>query len=283
MKPTAIRPLFLVGCPRSGTTLLQSLLAAHSQVVSFPESKFFQYLVPEYEPKRYRIGLASRRLRPMLERFFQEIGYPEMERRLPRVPLFMGQYTRLFIKLLNDITQAQGKGLWLEKTPEHLHYLDYIEKFVPSARIIHIVRNGADVVASVYEMTQKYPDSWWGKTYTDLDCCIDQWMQKLEISRRYLAKPNHSLVRYERLVENPRQVLQELCQFLEIEFEESMLHKYGGVAQGLIRPRETWKAATSGAIQNANGTKFARVFNQTQQQYILERLSKVKMDELSLT
>jgi hypothetical protein len=39
-----MKRIFLVGAPRSGTTILQSLLAAHPEVISFPESKFFHYL-----------------------------------------------------------------------------------------------------------------------------------------------------------------------------------------------------------------------------------------------
>ncbi|NJL55543.1 sulfotransferase [bacterium] len=40
---TACPPLFLVGCPRSGTTLLQSMLASHPQIASFPETKFSSF------------------------------------------------------------------------------------------------------------------------------------------------------------------------------------------------------------------------------------------------
>lgn len=83
--------LFLVGCPRTGTTLIQSLLAAHSQIASFPESHL----------------------------------------------LLAGGGTRW------------GQTIWLEKTPLHLLYIKQFEQFIPGVKFIHLLRNGADVVASL--------------------------------------------------------------------------------------------------------------------------------------
>ncbi|MGK7877104.1 MAG: sulfotransferase [Xenococcaceae cyanobacterium] len=276
MKLASNSPVFLVGCPRSGTTLLQSLLTAHPKIASFPESKFFQYLVPEYEPRRRSLGVASRRLRPMLEQFFEEIGYPEMKQHLPNMPQFLGQYTRKFIKILDRIAQKQGKSIWVEKTPEHLEYIEYIEKFVPEALIIHIIRNGSDVVASLYEMGQKYSSTW---DVLEIDSCIDKWIKFIEISRSYLHKPHHTMVRYEQLVEDPQPVLMKVCEFIGVEFNESMLQDYRVVAKQLIRDREKWKALVSEPIQNNNSYKFYKLFDEAQQQYILERLSGVNLDE----
>jgi hypothetical protein len=225
--------------------------------------------------------MASRRLRPMLKKFFEEIGQPEMQRYLPKTPLFMGQYTRRFIKIMNQIAREQGKSIWLEKTPEHLHYIDYIEKFVPEAKIIHIVRSGSAVVASLYDMAQKYPQSWWGTCYREIDWCIDGWIAKIEITRNHLHKPNHQLVRYEQLVENPAEVLAELCEFIGVERDEGMLQDYRKVAKQLIRDREEWKVSVRDDIQNANAKKFCTLFDETQQQYIRDRLSGISLDELS--
>ena len=272
---------FIVGCPRSGTTLLQSLLAAHPKITSFPESKFFTRLVPTYEPKRRAIGLASARAKGNLEDFLKEIDQPKMLRILPVIPQFVDQYARRFINILDRLTLDRGKTIWLEKTPEHLHWLDCIERTVPQPKIIHIVRNGTDVVASIYELSQKYPKRW-GKCAKGLDDCIDRWISDVEISRSYANQPNHSLVRYEDLIENPRIVLKHLCHSLEIDFDAKMLQDYGTTSKQLIRDRETWKAGVSGTIQNNTSHKFYRVFDGTQQQYIFNRLSKIDLDIFSI-
>ncbi|MGL6135938.1 MAG: sulfotransferase, partial [Planktothrix sp.] len=59
--------LFLVGCPRSGTTLLQSLLAAHSQIASFPESQFFRCLLENRPPWRVKLRIPGRFARQRFE------------------------------------------------------------------------------------------------------------------------------------------------------------------------------------------------------------------------
>jgi len=278
MKPQSKPPVFLVGCPRSGTTLLQSLLAAHPQIASFPESKFFQYLVPEHEPRRRFFGLVSRRLQPRLEEFFKsEIGRPEMLQYLPQIPL-MSWYTRKFIKILQILTEEQGKSIMLEKTPEHLYHIDYIEKIVPGVRFIHILRNGSDVVASLYEVTRKYPNSLWQGALS-LDDCIERWIQAVEISRRHLHKLNHLLIRYEDLVENPPTELEKICGFIGIEFIETMLQDYRGVAKQVTLETEPWKAAVTGEIHKVSSQKFDQMFDEAQQQYIRKRLSGVSLDE----
>jgi hypothetical protein len=270
-----MKSVFLVGCPRSGTTLLQSLLASHPSVASFPESKFFQYLLPEYEPRRKSVGIASRRLKPMLEKYFDECHYPEMKQYLPRFPQFMKFYTRRFLYIMDKIIQQQEKNIWLEKTPEHLHYIDVIEKFVPYAKFIHIVRNGSDVVASLYDMGLKYPNTW-GQVFGEVDSCINRWINDFKISYNYSQKTNHLLVKYESIVDNTPSTLQEICKFIGIDFTEKILEDYRSIAKQLIRGRETWKGSVSNQIQNANSQKFYNLFNEEQQQYIISVLSKME-------
>jgi hypothetical protein len=271
--------IFLVGCPRSGTTLLQSLLTAHSQIASFPESHFFKALVAKRSPRRCRYGLASKQARARFNTFLQEMGQEQLQSFLPPYALFLRQYSRAFVKVLDYLTRQQGKELWLEKTPQHLHCIDLIERLVPGAKFIHIIRNGADAIASLYEVTHRYPDIWGGAR--DIGQCTRRWLEDLQISQTHLHKPNHAMVRYERLVQAPQPVLRELCQFLKVDFQESMLQDYGTAAQQVVLDSEPWKAAVSQTIRNANSRKFYKLFSEEQQQTILEQLAAVDLDKLS--
>ena len=256
------------------------MLAAHPKITSFPESKFFTRLLPNQdEPKRYALGLASGKVQAILEDFFKEVGHPELLKALPLLPQFVGRYARLFVKILDRLALEQGKQIWLEKTPEHLHWLDYIEKTVPQVKIIHILRNGADVVASIYQLAQRDPQRW-RKCADGIDASINRWIRDMEISRGYINQPNHFLIRYEDLVEQPQANLECLCQFIGINFDERMLTDYGATSKQLIRNREAWKAGVSGKIQSTNSQKFYQVFDQAQQAYVLERLSGVNLDNL---
>ncbi|NES66116.1 MAG: sulfotransferase [Okeania sp. SIO2D1] len=272
MKQKLQAPIFLFGCPRSGTTLLQSLLATHPKIASFPETKFFLYGVATYEPKRQKVGLISRRLKPHLKQYFNnEINRPELLKYFPKIPI-LDLYTRSFIKVLNFLTIEQDKSLWLEKTPDHLLHINYIEKMLPEAKMIHLLRNGADVVASLYEVTHKYPQGWYGSW--DIDRCLERWKESIEISLQHSQKSNHFLVNYEQLVEETDTVLKQICEFIEIEFDEIMVQDYGKTAQYLSLKKGG--RIVSQEIQKSNADKFNQIFNESQKQYILDSISEFK-------
>ncbi|MEO0394962.1 MAG: sulfotransferase [Cyanobacteria bacterium P01_A01_bin.137] len=269
--------IFIVGCPRSGTTLLQSLLASHSAIASFPESKFFLRLIaePREKSRRYALGLTSPNLKPTLEKFLDDVGAPELRSTLPKFP-FVRPYVDCFDRILVQLAQRQGKHIWLEKTPEHLHAISDIEQYLPGAKIIHIVRNGADTIASLYDLCQRHPKVW-GQYFDGLDGCIDRWMRDVAISHRYLAVPNHTAVSYDALVNATDTEVQRLCQFLGLRFETDMLTSYQRISQGLIRDRENWKALNQAAIQSTAGKKFYAIFDQAQQAHVLERTAQVDL------
>ncbi|MGL4500565.1 MAG: sulfotransferase family protein [Planktothrix sp.] len=268
--------LFLVGCPRSGTTLLQSLLAAHSQIASFPESHFFRYLLGNRSTWRTKLRISSPLARQRFDQFLVETGHPELTKYLPKTAVFTLQYVQGFIRVLDELTQQQGKKLWLEKTPGNVDYISYIEKRVPGAKFIHLVRNGADVVTSLYDVTHQYPEEWRGAW--DLDRCIRQWIKDVRLSLNHLHKPHHILIQYEQLIDNQPLVLAELCNFIGVDYEPTMLENYQKVAENVILPSESWKVSVQQGIYNTSGKKFNQLFNEEQKQYILQELSEANLE-----
>lgn len=265
------KKIFLVGCPRSGTTLLQSLLTAHPQITSFPESHFFRHLIPKPSSRRYLFGIISRKAKPRFEAFLKELEREDLLSYLPNSAIFQYQYVHSFIKVLDQITQEQGKTIWIEKTPGHIHYIDYIQKNIKEAKFIHIVRNGTDVVASLYEVTHNYPQIW-GEAWS-INKCIKQWTKDVAISLQYQARPNHILVRYEQLVIDPTLILREICNFINIDFNKVMLEKYMMTTKSIVLDNEPWKNSVQDSIKNRNGQKFEKLFNQKQRKYIINELS----------
>jgi hypothetical protein len=264
--------IFLVGCPRSGTTLLQSLLTAHPQITSFPESHFFRYLVP-YDLKRYWLGIAPEKARTRFKAFLKEIDREDLVSYLSDFPIFQYQYIQAFLRILDTITQEQEKSIWIEKTPGHVRNIDYIKKHIQEAKFIHIVRNGPDVVASLYEVTHKYPEIWRGAW--NIDRCITQWIEDVQISLNYQNQADHILVQYEHLVENPRLIIKKITDFLDVSFDEIILEKYMTKTQNIVLENEPWKMSVGDTIKNRNGQKFASLFDLKQQSYILEQLTEV--------
>lgn len=294
--------LFIVGCPRSGTTLLQSLLASHSQVQSFPESQFFLYLFStdkaqqltesRFETRWTRpllklaarkliFGKALARLRSHLHQFLQDIDQLDLEQQLPKTAIATKrQYTRAFFSLLDQATQRQQRSMWLEKTPQHLYYLDYIAQQLPDAQFIHLLRNGADVVASLYDVRQRYPEQWPDEP-ADVKLCTARWLRDLRISLRYQHQPNHHFICYEDLVADSAQALQLLCQQIGIIYEPTMLDGYQQTAQQVRLDSEPWKNSVHQPIQNQNSTKFIQLFNAEQQAYIHSQVAQIDLAALS--
>jgi LPS sulfotransferase NodH len=271
---TPKKRIFLVGCPRSGTTLLQSLLAAHPQIASFPESHFFIHLLAKREPYQKKIGLAAPQAKLRFKQFLDEIGQQKMQHYLPIYALFATQYANAFIKVLDVLTQEQNKSVWIEKTPDHVRHIYDIEKLVKETQFIHIVRNGADVVASLYEVTHKYPQVWHGAW--DIDRCIRRWTESLQFTKKHLHKPNHILVSYEQLVEEPKSVLQKLGNFLDIDLDYEILQQQrGSIAQKIVLENEPWKASISEPLSNANQKKFSQLFDENERNYIVEKVSNL--------
>jgi glycosyltransferase involved in cell wall biosynthesis len=261
--------VFLVGCPRSGTTLLQSLLAAHPRLASFPESHFFPYLVPD-DPWQRAAEQASEEARPRWNSFMEEIGRPDLALRLPASAHTIREYVEAFVSVLDALTLEQRKDWWLEKTPDHIRFLDVIEEYIRGARFVHLIRNGADVVASLYEVTRQHPKTWGGAWSADR--CIDKWNEDVGRSLACAQKPNHILVRYEELVDRPQSILKAICGFIGIDFHGGMLEEHAQAAHSVILTKEVWKLRAAMPVSRTPSGNFHRFFDPEQQAYILDRL-----------
>ncbi|MCW3054792.1 MAG: sulfotransferase family protein [Chthonomonadales bacterium] len=271
------RHLFLVGCPRSGTTLLQSLLAAHSQICSFPETHFFLRTIAGRAWAR-RLGLAARSSTTHYAQMTELIGHPDLIARLPPRTLLLRQYARAFSSALDEAARRQGRTIWLEKTPGHLHHIREISETVPDAAFIHIVRNAPDVVASLYEVTHKHPEVWGGER--TMDQCLERWQQDVTISARYRLAPDHCVVRYEHLLDHPTPLLENLCTFAGVPFEPSMLSGRQQAAERIIQQTETWKATARESIQDTRNRKFHSLFTPEEQGRVLAQSRSIDLDSL---
>jgi hypothetical protein len=221
-------------------------MASNTAIVSFPESKFFVHLFPNnQEPRwRYRLGLAMGRTRPQLIQFLQEVGHPELVQTLPHVPLIR-LYVNCFTRALETMTEQAGGQVWLEKTPEHLWHIDQIQRLIPRAKFIHIIRNGPDVVASLYDLSQRYP-GFWGRYFPSLESCIEHWLKAIAISNQYVDHSNHLLVKYEDLVERPQVVLSEVLTSIGLASDPITIRSRKLASAALIREREAWKVMCPG-------------------------------------
>ena len=154
-QPVIESRIFIVGAPRSGTTLAQSLLAAHSEITSYTESHFFRKHFSRVSP--LPLPILTRDPRPRLSEFLKENGeapppaaewFSEKKRWAleirPLLPFQTLPVARQLIRVLDELALRRGATNWIEKTPWHLRSIPLLEKTSPGGRtyFIHVIRSG---------------------------------------------------------------------------------------------------------------------------------------------
>lgn len=267
--------IFIVGCPRSGTTLLQRLISNHYDVASFPETNLFLCLTSP-NSRRGSLGIASQGARKAFLTFIAEVNHPEMERFLSPFIFSVRQYATVFIKTLDTIALLRDKSCWIEKTPYHLRRVDVIEKFVNRAKFIHIVRNGEDVIASLYDVTHKYPETWGGAK--DIDRCLNEWLNDVKLSLFYASRSNHLIVKYEHLLSDSKTTIKRICEFIGIDYSDYLLETQTSSDNKIIKSKEVWKSNVLSPITDTRNNKFLSLFKLKEQNYILKKISTINLD-----
>ncbi len=218
--------VFVLGAPRSGTTLLRAMLNRHSRVGLCDETFFF-YWVAQRERVFGDLADPRRRARA-IDRF---VATRRIERlRLDRAALQAclqeeaTSYPAFFASLLRFYARAQGKTIGGEKTPQHALHAATLRRWYPDARLIHLIRDPRDVAASLKRMP-------WGSGSALSDATL--WRDCVEGAEALAGDPRFARVRYETLVEQPQPELERLCAFLGLAFEPGML-------QGEAKKSDRW-------------------------------------------
>ncbi|MBT9314747.1 sulfotransferase family protein [Leptothoe spongobia] len=267
--------VFVVGCPRSGTTLLQSILLTSPSIISFPESHFFVNLFKRRTDFQKRFNLASQYSRPGFANFMGESGYQIVKSALPRYALTIQQQTQVFARTLDRIAKQERKSIWMEKTPDHVNFIDFIETHVRDALFIHIVRNGPDVVASLYDVTHKYPLEW--EEPWEIERCLRKWITCVQNTYKHLHKPNHLLIKYETLVNDLDSASQKLTDFINVDLHTHLLTDRKDAFKDIALAREPWKANSVKPVYQKGKDKFSVLFDDDQKTYILDAIAKAKL------
>src|SRR5579859_4420027 len=142
-------PVFVLGCPRSGTTLLYyMLLSSGNFAVYREESHVFNMIVPKFgnlASRKSREKLMKRWLKSML---FEKTGLDAraIEKKILEECHSGGDFLRI---VMEETARRQNVERWADTTPEHLLYIPTIKKAFPEALIIHSIRDGRDVALSM--------------------------------------------------------------------------------------------------------------------------------------
>lgn len=221
--------VFLVGLPRSGTTWLQKLLGNHPDVGTAQESHLFNHF----------LGKQIESWDHMME--FEDgrggIGIPAYQRESE----FFDMMHRQVRDVLGKCDEYTKGSVFLEKTPDHIRHILDIQRVVPEARIILMLREPADIIESMLSAGSGWGRHWApGSVVSAIRLCYYFSRKANEDYARADRSKIHT-VRYENLRKDPDSVIQELLQFMQLDASnesiETMknskfeLHRYGEFAE----------------------------------------------------
>ena len=216
-------PFFVVGAPRSGTTLTRLMLDSHPRLAIPRESHFI-------------VRLAYRRLRLMhrpdvaLDRILAHPRYLGWGLDADRVRAFVAQrtpetYPDVVSAVFGAYAAEHGKSRWGDKTPGYVHSIALVRRLFPDAKFIHVIRDGREVAVSVAERV------WWPGSPIS---AAFWWRRYVRAGRRggAMLGADYLEVRLDALIADPEAELTKVCAFLGEDFDPAML-EYASTA----RPR----------------------------------------------
>ncbi len=206
---------FISGVQRSGTTLLQSFLEGHPDVLMAQKATAFriitcfknQYLLLPHNPALKR------------EKFHQwlvETDKEPLKEIMDTENISSYHSARDFLQgsIQKQLT-TKGKKIWGDKAPNLQHFMSDVMLVCPQAKVIHMIRDGRANAASMS-----------ARSYKNLRLSAQAWLDGNTFgitNQDILGRENHMLVRYEDLLLEPRKILSSVCEFLGLEFKEEML------------------------------------------------------------
>jgi len=245
-------PIFVVGVGRSGTSLVQSMLAAHSQVAFPPEMQFVRRYLGRGRLARAHARGGTAAVRVVLEADDRvgRLGL-DLDRVLSRYAGGPFSEADLYETLLTAYAEMQGKPRAGDKDPRCVEFLPLLARHWPGAHVVHVIRDPRDVLASKKKAA-------WSRHRSVLTHVFANRVQ-LRAGRRdgpRLYGPRYHEVVYEELLADPEAVLHDLTGRLGLPYEGRML-EFAEAAEALVSADElAWKRETLGPLLAANAGKW---------------------------
>lgn len=221
-------PFFIVGSERSGTTLLMAILGHHSRLAVpevtwyYPRFRAFLHTYGDLANAEGLASLCSEMVHGLKTPYFGLGWNPSTVVAELLSELKAPSYRELFSTILGRYAREVGKPRWGEKTPHNLYYVAEILEDFPTARILHLNRDGRDV--AVEQLRSAFGP-------TNIASAAKVWKQShqgAETARALCPAHQWLEVRYEELVAEPEASIQRVLNFLGESFEAEVLNFHQG-------------------------------------------------------
>jgi len=221
------RPVFIVGAPRSGTTLLYHILLSSGDFAVYrAETRAYDLIGPRFDWLRTREAREEFLDRWTRGYMFRRSGLNEARLR-PRILdecEGTGDFLRVFMEA---IAEDQGVSRWAECTPTHALHMERIARDFPDALFVHVIRDGRDVALSMARQGWIRPLPWDRGKEAIVSAIYWEWIVRSARSAGELLDGRYHEVRFEEIVERPESSFAELGTFLGHPLDPSQVYRNG--------------------------------------------------------
>lgn len=240
------RPIFVMGCPRSGTTMLQLMLHSHPRLATPNETKFMR---PAYTR---RLQFGDLREPENRRRFgewlvngkhhkFKELRLDKAQtvEEIVAAPPTLGS---LLAAVFRSYARSCEKERWGDKRPSYFQHVGELQRLFPDAQFVHLIRDGRDAVGSLKEMP------WF---QGDFFSAVSIWREAIDSGRRYakeLGPDTYYELQYENLCVDPESELRGLCGFLGEEYDPAMTEHHRLAQETVPAGTRQWHARTHNQV-----------------------------------
>jgi hypothetical protein len=244
--------VFLVGCARSGTTLLHRIVDAHPQIAITPEIHWVANF-KRYDDVRQPVVNRQTLMSLIEEKRFAHLQVDSDDFKKLLAPGENISYADLLTRIFELFRTKTGKPLVGNKTPTYVLRINTLHQIWPQARFVHLIRDGRDVCLSV--MNWKKGGRIVGRhstwTQDSVSTVALWWKQKVRLGQeagKRLPQGLYHEIRYESLMADPETECRSLCEFLQLPFSDEMLRFHEGRTrqQSNLGSKRSWLPITPG-------------------------------------
>ena len=236
------RNMFLiVGCGRSGSTLLRSILDAHGSISLPHETGFFARIACG------SFGVGDTSLEQKLDVIMSKWWVGDMSTTAPKIKEQLGgreaSWRNLFVAFLASLPNPSDVTTFGEKTIRHINYVHQILDEFPACRVIQVIR---DPRASFASFRRVKVGS------NQVSQFVNDWSDAVGVDKAFAENERYLRVKFEDLVSNVEAVSAEICDFLDVDFDPAMLlfheRKTAGFSPEQVHHQNTRKPVFKSSI-----------------------------------
>jgi len=252
-----VKLIYIVGVGRSGTSLLQSMFAAHPEISCLPETSFLRRYVAN---SVLHSICNSHGLQAVIDWLEADALFNRTklsaQTLVQRASDKVGQMDGHLYKSMLNAFACKSSGNVVDKDPRSIEFLPLLKAVMPYAQVINIIRDPRDVLASKKRAAWSRSGHVWKHIFANhIQLRLGRQQGKELFGEKY-----HEVI-YEELISSPEEILSVLCGKLGLRYHPKMLN-FGEAAKRLVSDSEmSWKKETFGPLLNDNKDKWKKALS----------------------